>query len=957
MNNYTLLEEKYIEEIDSNVKLYSHNKTKARVVTIENDDDNKVFSIGFRTPPINSCGLTHILEHSVLCGSRKYPVKDPFVELLKSSLNTFLNAFTYPDKTMYPVASKNLKDFNKLIDVYMDAVFYPNIYKYKEIFMQEGWHYHILDKKDPITYNGVVYNEMKGAFSNPQSVLGRVIMHTLYKDMAYGLESGGDPKYIPDLTYEEFINFHKKYYHPSNSYIYFYGNCNMESELEYIDKNYLSCFEYDSFDTRLKLQKPFEKPKYETYYYESDSIENKTFLSYNLVYPFDTPLKDIIATNIILASVFEATGAKIPERMVNEQVGFNIEAYLDDGLFMPMLSITAMNTNPDKEEKFINIINEELLDIIKNGIDKKSILSLIKYGEFKARESLISPRFPKGLGIIVNSMSSFLYDDKKAFDRLEIIKYYAELKNDLENGYFEEIINKYILNNNHKAFVKLVPKLNYSADERKEVEERLKKFKDSLSDKELDDLVLMNQKLREYQSEASKPEDIDKLPKLTIDDISDMPENINLEIIDEKYKLLFSDYHTNGIYYISNYYDISDINIDDLKYVSLFTDLVTELDTKKYKYKDLNELIQAETGGISISLVTYKTEDKKSLIKINTSLSCLKDNINLAYDLLNEMMFNTSFSNEKRLFEKLKEIKNSIDMSFVSKGHIVANRKALSLIDKNAYEEENISGISYADFITNLINDYDNKKSYIIDKLNNVKKLFSKKNAIFSFTGTKDMLDIIKNNIDNHYNNLYDNLSYVKYEFKKEHYNQAFKASFDVNYNALVGSNNLEYNAGLLVLVNAINTDYLWLRVRVHGGAYGVFLRANDENICFASYRDPNILKTYDAYKEVIDYIDSFNPTEEELLKYKIGTIGNSQLVLHNKDLAAFGRSLYFRGLSYELRCKRRKEVLDLKVSDIKGFKKYFVEALKDSIICTVGSKDKVEENKKLYDKIENLEK
>ena len=347
MKNYTLLETKYIDEINSNVSIYQHNKTNARIVTFKNDDPNKVFLIGFRTPPINSTGLTHILEHSVLCGSKKYPVKDPFVELLKSSLNTFLNAFTFPDKTCYPVASVNDKDFKNLMDVYLDAVFYPNIYNHKEIFMQEGWHYELNNKDEDIFYNGVVYNEMKGAFSDPEQVLYRNIMHSLYPDTPYGLESGGDPKYIPELSYEEFLNFHSKFYHPSNSYIYLYGDMDFEERLEYLDKEYLNKFDKIEFDTRVPFQKPFDKPIYEEYKYQSDSLDKKTYLSYNVAFPSTLDYKLIIATKLLLNNILLTPGSRLKQKLIDANIGEDVDALFDDGLLMPMLTIIASNSEKE----------------------------------------------------------------------------------------------------------------------------------------------------------------------------------------------------------------------------------------------------------------------------------------------------------------------------------------------------------------------------------------------------------------------------------------------------------------------------------------------------------------------------------------------------------------------------------------------------------------------------------
>ena len=556
MEKYTKIEEKYIDEIQSLVTIYSHNKSGARVCTIKNDDNNKVFSIGFRTPPINDCGLTHILEHSVLCGSKRFPLKDPFVELLKSSLNTFLNAMTYGDKTVYPVASQNLADFKNLMHVYMDAVFYPQIYNHEEIFKQEGWHYHLENKDDPITINGVVYNEMKGAFSSPFQVLFSEIEKSLYPDTAYHYESGGDPKYIPELDYETFKSFHQKFYHPSNSYIHVYGNLDMEERLEWLDKEYLSNFDKIDFDTRLTYQESFKKPVSISKYYpinKGDSTKDKTMLTYNVSFPTTFDNKLIIASSILMNALFDVPGAPLKQALIDAKIGQDIESVFEDGILQPLLSVIAVNANKEDEEKFISIIENELKNLVKNGLDKKALQALLNNAEFKARERGFSARTPQGLNVCLNMYDSWLYDDKLPFAKLEKLKYYKELKEDLNNGYFEEIIDKYILNNNHKTFVKLIPDDSVNEQKEKELADKLAKFKASLSDKEIEELIKSTKALAEYQSEGDTKEALDTLPKLKLEDINPKPEDYKLEVIEGKNKVLLSEYSTNGIVYLKEY--------------------------------------------------------------------------------------------------------------------------------------------------------------------------------------------------------------------------------------------------------------------------------------------------------------------------------------------------------------------------------------------------------------------
>ena len=956
MNNYTLIEEKFIDEINSNVRVYSHNKTKARIVTLKNDDPNKVFLIGFRTPPINSTGLTHILEHSVLCGSKKYPVKDPFVELLKSSLNTFLNAFTFPDKTCYPVASINDKDFKNLMDVYLDAVFYPRIYTKKEIFMQEGWHYELNDVNEDIFYNGVVYNEMKGAFSDPEQVLYRNIMHSLYPDNAYGLESGGDPKYIPDLTYEQFKDFHSKFYHPSNSYIYLYGDMDMEERLEYLDKEYLSNFNHIDFDTKIVAQKPFLKPVYEEYEYQADKLENSTFLSYNVAFPTTLDYKLIIATKLLLNNILLTPGSRLKQALIDANIAEDVDAIFDDGMLMPMLTIMASNSNKESLNKFIEVIDNEFKAILDSGLDKEALLANINFFEFKSREDLFSPRMPKGLNIILRSLDSYLYDDKLPYLKLIELKYYNELREDLNTDYFENIIKDYILNNNHKAYVTLIPSLDYSNREEKIVKEKLANYKKSLSDKELNELVKINKDLKKYQSEPSTKEEINTLPKLSLEDIKMTPEKYNLEVIDNKYKLLFSNYHTNDIAYVKYYFDIEKLNDNDLKYVSLYSDLLFNLSTKNHNYLEINQLIQGYSGGIYNTLNYATRLDKSLYLQLVYGYSALTKNVNFVEELLEDVINNTIFDDYKRLKERLLEIKNTITMSISNNGHRFAARRAMSAINHENYVGDLVSGIRYLDFITELCNDFDNKKDAIVSNLLNVKKLLAKDNFTAAFTGNKEMLSKVSPVIDKFYNSLKSNVSYDKQEFKENILNEGIMASFDVSFNALVGKYDIPYNSGMGVLLNSLYNDYLWTEVRVKGGAYGVMPQIRrDGFIVLVSYRDPNIKKTYDTYKNIPNYIDSFNPTDDELLKLKIGAIGNVILVLHNKDKAETARTYYFKGVTDEIRINEINDVINAKTTDFKKYKKAFIEALANPSITTIGNKNKVEESKDLFKSIRNL--
>ena len=444
---YEIEEQKTLGDLNAKGLVLRHKKSGARIAVISNDDENKVFMIGFRTPTENSTGVAHIIEHTVLCGSEKYPVKDPFIELAKGSLNTFLNAMTYPDKTIYPVASCNDKDFSNLMSVYMDAVFHPNIYKYEEIFKQEGWHYELEDEDSPITINGVVYNEMKGAFSSADDVLSRQILNSLFPDTCYANESGGDPEYIPDLTYEEYLNFHRRYYHPSNSYIYLYGDMDVEERLQWLDEEYLCHYEKTEPDSDIKTQKAFATPVELTKNYSissGESEENNTYLSYNLVLGTTLDARLYQAFDILDYVLVGAPGAPIKKALTDAGIGSEISGGYDSSIKQPTFSIIAKNANASDKERFLAIIKETLEQLVKEGLNKKSLLAGINSAEFRYREADYGSS-PRGLLYGIQCLESWLYDDSAAFLHLEANKVYAYLKEQVETNYFEDLIQKYFL--------------------------------------------------------------------------------------------------------------------------------------------------------------------------------------------------------------------------------------------------------------------------------------------------------------------------------------------------------------------------------------------------------------------------------------------------------------------------------------------------------------------------------
>lgn len=649
---YELIQQEEIQDVHAKGYLLKHKKSGARVMLLANDDENKVFNIAFRTPPANSTGVAHIIEHTVLCGSEKFPLKDPFVELVKGSLNTFLNAMTYPDKTMFPVASCNDADFQNLMDVYLDAVFHPNIYKNEKIFQQEGWHYHLEQESDPLTYNGVVYNEMKGAFSSADEVLNREVFNTLFPDTAYGVESGGDPKVIPSLSYEEFLDFHRKYYHPSNSYIYLYGNMDMKEKLDWLDREYLSKFDAIEVDSRIQLQKPFGETKDVTLSYpilEHEEEADNTYLSYNMVAGTTLDVKLNVAFSVLEYALLDAPGAPVKQALLDAQIGKDVEGSYEDGILQPYFQIVAKNANASDKERFLNVIHDTLQKIVDKGIDKKAVLAGINYFEFRFREADYAS-YPKGLMYGIDVFDSWLYDDEKPWMHLKQLAVFEELKKEVEHGYYEALIQRYLLDNPHSSIVTLVPKKGLAEKEEQETAEKLAAYKATLSREELQKLIKQTKALEEFQEAEDSEEAKQCIPLLKRSDIS----RDSVRLYNEEHRqgdtvLLHHNLFTNGIAYVDLLFDTKQVPDELVSYMGILKSVLGLVSTEHYTYSELFNEINANTGGIHCGLQVFQkpAENKDCTRMFGIRMKCLYPKLDFAFEMVKEILTTSKLDDEK----------------------------------------------------------------------------------------------------------------------------------------------------------------------------------------------------------------------------------------------------------------------------------------------------------------------
>lgn len=963
---YEILDEHRVEDVQSDGFILRHKKSGARIAILSNNDDNKVFYIGFRTPPEDETGVPHIIEHTTLCGSKKFPVKDPFIELAKGSLNTFLNAMTYPDKTVYPVASCNDQDFKNLMDVYLDAVFNPNITKYEEIFKQEGWHYELTGKDDELKINGVVYNEMKGAYSSPDEVLSSQIYRSLFPDNTYSKDSGGNPEYIPKLTYEAYLDFYHKYYHPSNSYIYLYGDMDVVERLEWLDREYLSLYDYKKVNSEINKQPAFDEIKNVEAQYSitmDDSQENKTYLSYNRVVG-DT-LDEMLyqAFDVLDYALVSSPGAPVKQALIDAGIGDDVYGSYDAGILQPVFSFVAKNANASQADEFESIIENTLKEVVKTGINKEALLAGINSSEFKFREADFG-QFPKGLLFGLNCLDSWLFDDMKPFIHLECLGTFAKLRKAVDTDYFERLIQEYLLDNTHGSSVTVKPKRGLGNEREEALAKELSDYKASLSDEEIKKLIEDTEHLKKYQEEPSSDEDLRKLPMLTRADMKKnaMPfSNIEDELLDVK--VVRHDIESNGIDYISFLFDAGDFAQSELGYLGFFTNSLGLVSTEKYSYADLANATNIYTGGISTGTASHPDiKDRNNFVfKFEVKLKVLEKNLDKALELMEQMLLTSDFTDTKRLGELVAQIKARLQANLSSSGHLVAAMRSMSSFSRYALYQDELKGIAFYRSICRIEKELSESPKSVSDKLAAIaRKLFARNRMLISFTGNNEAYGNAKPSLEKIITG-FDKMSAVG-DQAEVHFNTAKEAFIDasqIQYVAKTGDficEGYEYTGALRLLRIILSYDYLWINVRVKGGAYGcmnTFLRSGESY--FVSYRDPNLSDTLDVYDRIPEYIKNFSPDERDMTKYIIGTFSALDTPMNPEAKGSRSLSAYLEGITYEQIQKERNEILNAQPEDIRRLADLVEAVLKKDSICVIGNENMIKESAGLFENVEKL--
>lgn len=965
---YELVKMEQLDDLNSVGMLLRHKKSGARLAVISNEDDNKVFSIGFRTPPYNDTGLQHILEHSTLCGSRKYPVKDPFVELCKGSLNTFLNAMTYPDKTVYPVASCNDADFKNIMDVYMDAVFYPDIYEKPQIFKQEGWHYELESPDAPMTYNGVVYNEMKGVYSSPDDVLSRHTFVSLFPDTAYRFESGGEPEKIPELTYEEFLSYHQNYYHPANSYLYLYGDFDVQERLDYLDREYLSDFDWKDIklNSEIAFQEPFAILKEEQFSYavtEDEPLTDNAYLSWNKVIGTALDSKLYLAMQILDYVLISAPGAKLKQALVDKKIGTDIYSSFETSLLQPVYSVVAKNTDISKKQAFLETIHEVLTDIAENGIDMRMAEAGINYYEFKYREADYGS-YPKGLMYYLTMMDSWLYDEIKPFIHIEAGKTFEQIRKEKDSGLFEQIIRTYLLDNAHGSVVSLVPERGLEEKTAAQEQQRLDAYKASLSREELEQLAADTQALKAYQDEPSSQSDLEKIPMLALSDIAPNPSRLYIDPKEiDGVEVVHHNMFTNKIAYIMLAFDCAGVPEELLPYVGLLSSTLGLMDTEHYTFPELSTEINLNCGGISTDAAIYTDNQDLSKYTIMYEIKgkVLFDKMPFVLEMMREIMFSTKFDSYKRLKEIIARIKSRLETSMMNAGQTVAMLSAMAQFSPSAYYSDRLRGYGFYQLIQKLDREFDVMKETICANLQ----------KLTGYIFTKDHLKVSFNADDEGYSKFVapmadfasrlnpSGMPAAARTYEPKHVKLAYTSSSQVQYVARCGNfvkAGYSYSGALKVLRLIFSYDYLWLNVRVKGGAYGCmsgFSRNGD--MYMVSYRDPNLKKTNEIYEQAADYVRNFDVSERDMVKFIIGTIGDidAPLTPSAKGLRSFGAYICHAG--YADLQRERDEVLHVDVEGIRALAPLIEAGISQDYFCVVGNQKNIQEQAALFDRIEPL--
>jgi len=954
VHGFELLKDENIVELQTRARLYRHVKSGAELLSLINSDENKVFGIAFRTPASDSAGLPHILEHSVLCGSRKYPVKEPFVEILKGSLQTFLNAMTYPDKTCYPVASQNVQDFYNLVDVYLDAVFYPNISPF--IFQQEGWHYELKKPEDPLKYKGVVFNEMKGAYSSPGSLIAEYSQQSLFPDNTYGFDSGGDPEIIPSLRFEQFREFHRKYYHPSNARIFFCGDDNPDERLRLVN-DYLKDFERLDIDSTIHLQKRFDRPKRVVHYYtsgEEEAAQLKGMITVNWLLSETIDTRTNMALHILNYILLGMPGSPLRKVLIDSGLGEDIAGVgLEDGLRQMFFSVGLKGTNVEKADLVEKLILDTLTGLARDGIDPQTIEAAINTIEFRLRENNTGS-YPRGLILMLRSLTTWLYDS----DPVALLNFESHLKaiktrTSEDKTFFEDLINRFFVRNTHRTTVILKPDSDLREKKEASEKEGLAAVKSSMTGAQLQSIIDNTLELNKLQETTDSPKALAKIPVLKITDLDKKNKTIPLTLSDQKgARILYHNLSTNGISYVDVGFDLHALPQKYLSYVPLFGRALLQMGTEKEDFVKLSQRISRKTGGIhpaSFTSVIKNSNDTAAWLFLRGK--AMQNQVDELLSIIGDILLSPSLDNRERFRQMVLEEKARQEQGLVPGGHQIVNLRLRSHFSEAGWLGEQMSGISYLFFLRQLAGNVDKDWPSVCATLEDMLRiLVNRKNMIINATIDEAGWSHVEPQVHRFLGELPAEPSNMV-EWLPQHLDdfEGMTIPAQINYvgkGADIYKLGYKFHGSAKVISRYLRTTWLWDRVRVQGGAYGAFCLFNSLSgvLTFLSYRDPNLVKTLEAFDETTQFLRNIDLSREELTKGIIGAIGDIDTYMLSDAKGYTSMLRYLNGNDDEGRQRIRDEVLSTTADDFRAFADV-LEGVKDNgLVKVLGSKGAIEE-------------
>ncbi len=964
VHGFKLIEKRFVPEVNAECLYFIHEKSGARLLKIAADDPNKLFNIAFKTVPENDFGTPHILEHSVLNGSKNFPVKSPFDVLLKGSLNTFLNAMTSSDFTTYPVASMNTKDYFNLMHVYLDAVFYPVMLEDPRVMKQEGWHFELTDKEAPLVYKGVVYNEMKGAYSDPMTELYYRTGKYLFPDNTYGKESGGHPDAIPGLTQEYFTAFHQKFYHPSNSYFFLYGDADLNQELQFLNDQYLVNYDVSDDIVEIPYQKPFSEMKVAGEVYavpEGSPAKDNTYLSMSFVTTAATDRTTSLAFDIIANALVNHESA--PVRLALQEAGIGREVM---GWFMEIqqnvFSIVVQNANPEDRDRFREVVFSTMQKVVTEGFDKTTIEGILNRAEFNLREG---DSAQKGLMVLFKNQQPWIYSGDP-FLGLEFEKPLAEVKNGAENKLLESLVDKYLLNNPHALLLTLQPEPGLQARRDAETTRKLAGLKASMSGAQLDSIISETRQLEEFQKRADTPEALATIPLLHLTDI---PTESQFYSVENKeaggIPVLHCNQFTSGIVYASYYFDVRSLPQDKIPYASLLSSILGKMNTEKYTFGELDNQLNIHTGGFSSELNTFLENrmDEGMVPKLVVSAKSTLAKSGKMADLVAEILVHSNFTDTARLKSVLTRHYSNVDADIKQNGLTYARTRVASYYSQSGMYGELTGGLDYYRFLSGLVTHFDEQFGEISKNLiETAALLFDRGNLIVSVTCSPDELSAFLNEVERTAGIFPEgNGTLQPWKITFNQGNEALLSASKVQYVVQAGNFKklgYDWNGKISVLNQIVSTDWLQTTIRVMGGAYGGFSSFSPAGgTYFMSYRDPNLKETLDNYDGTPAFLEKFQADDPEMTRFIIGTISRIDQPKSASQKGRTAMQYYFEKTTPEILKQERKDILSTTAEDIRGMSQMVRDVLAQDIYCVYGSEAKINENKALFRELIAIEK